>query len=125
MARNEGGKSVKQRIEVVNIRTHNKGSRANTIPFKIDRTTALGNPFFMANEEQRDQVCDDYEVWFYKKLNDNMRSGFKAEIQLMKAALKFGNNICLVCWCSPKRCHGDTIKQYLEDWLEEQHAKNT
>ena len=31
---------------------------------KVDRSSVLGNPFYMGNESQRDKVCDKYEAYF-------------------------------------------------------------
>ena len=35
---------------------------------KVDRTSPLGNPFFMNGEDKRDEVCDKYEAWLRNKI---------------------------------------------------------
>ena len=27
------------------------------------------------------------------------------------------HDICLACWCAPKRCHAETIKKFIEKYL--------
>ena len=34
------------------------------------------------------------------------------------ATYKIYGKLRLFCWCAPKRCHGETIKRYLEDLSE-------
>jgi len=81
--------------------------------FKVDRTSSLGNPFFMGNQYTRDDVCDYYEAWFYN--NDKQSSrGFR---KLLKAYEQFGK-VRLFCWCAPLRCHAETIKRALEEYME-------
>lgn len=80
----------------------------------IDRTSILGNKHFMKDESQRDKVCDDYEKWFKEKLFEDDKS-FKAELdRLYNIYIKFGK-LRLFCWCAPQRCHGRTIKKYIEN----------
>ena len=85
---------------------------------KVDRSSVLGNPFIMNNENERQFVCNQYENWFnngnvtlkipYEKLlkiND--------ELERLKELYKKYNKLELFCWCAPKRCHAETIKEYL------------
>lgn len=78
----------------------------------------LGNPFWINDESQRDKVCDDYAVWF--KTNRPKRVDELVEIAKTQ-------DIELACFCqSPKdvvkkRCHCETIKQYIEQTLEDEH----
>lgn len=77
--------------KVLNKRVH--GIPAGAV--YVGRPTEWGNPFHMAEEHQRDQVCDLFE--------DSLTPEFKLKI---KKELK-GKD--LVCWCAPKRCHADTL----------------
>ena len=36
---------------------------------KVDRSSVLGNPYFMKDESKRDEVCDKYEVYFNNKIS--------------------------------------------------------
>ena len=71
--------------------------------YLIDRKTKWGNPFIMQNESQRDEVCNKYEIWLKDKL-----ALHKLDIRELKHANRLG------CHCKPLRCHGDTIKRYLD-----------
>lgn len=81
---------------------------------KIDRSSILGNPYYMKSENERNKVCEQYETYFYKKINNN-DNNFLAELKRLKNLLEKYNKLELYCWCYPKHCHGETIKQYLEN----------
>lgn len=68
----------------------------------------LGNPFWMKDESQRNKVCDDYAIWF----KTNKPSRVDALVEIAKT-----QDIELACFCSPKLCHTETIKQYIESQL--------
>ncbi len=68
----------------------------------IGRPSIWGNPFPLpigrkATDEERDQCLAKYEEWL------NTRPDLVAKI---KAELK-GKD--LVCFCAPKKCHGDVL----------------
>ncbi len=84
------------------------------INIRIDRQSIYGNPYSMRRDENlRDIVCDQYEDYFHTKMNQQDSDIYKG-ITNMVHQLKQGKNINLMCWCKPKRCHGETIKNYLE-----------
>ena len=58
----------------------------------IGRGSPWGNPFKIGTHGNRDEVCDRFEREVLPRLD--------------VSSLK-GKN--LVCFCSPKRCHGDAI----------------
>jgi uncharacterized protein YeaO (DUF488 family) len=97
-------------IKIGNIKTYKKDD--DYISIKIDRSSPLGNPFYMQDESKRDYVCDKYEEYFNNKINDNDIVFMKELDKIYNLAIN--NDIVLLCWCSPKRCHGETIKRYLE-----------
>jgi hypothetical protein len=66
----------------------------------------------MANESQRDAVCDKYDVYF--KRMQSFDKAFKDELDRLYSILKEFGKLELFCWCAPKRCHAETIKEYLE-----------
>lgn len=100
-------------IKIGNIKTHKKDG---SIAIKVDRTSVLGNPFYMSDESKRDVVCDKYEEYFNKKTNEKTDMKFMSELYRINA-LSQQNDITLLCWCSPKRCHAETIKKYIETEL--------
>lgn len=71
-------------IEIRNMRT-TKPSNA-VWDFRVDRTSPVGNPFYMRDESMRDEVCDRYENYFYEQLESNAK--FKEYLQAMLCALK-------------------------------------
>jgi len=103
-------------IEIMNMRTV-KPTESGDI--KVDRSSVLGNPFFMDNEYERDEICDKYQVMFDKIIRQGVvlcekDAAFMREIGRLIIIHKIYGKLRLFCWCSPLRCHAETIKQYLE-----------
>lgn len=71
----------------------------------IGRPTQWGNPFSHVPNgtlaehivASRDEAVDQYEKWL------------STQPKLIEAAKKELKGKSLVCWCSPKRCHGDVL----------------
>ena len=74
----------------------------------------LGNPYRLKNSKdavERQQVIANYRHWLLKQLeSDNPQS---KEIERLKALYDEGQDLTLLCWCSPLPCHGDVIKEIL------------
>lgn len=83
---------------------------------KVDRDSILGNPFRMSHESQRNNVCDMYALSFKNMLvsNDMQSKEIQEELKKLVRLYKKHGKLELFCWCSPKRCHAETIKDYLE-----------
>ena len=79
----------------------------------IGRGSPLGNPFKMTSETQRDWSCDRYEIWFREQLRLDNKDVLRQFLYILTLHKK-GENVYLQCYCAPKRCHGDTLKAYLE-----------
>ena len=72
----------------------------------------MGNRFHKRFEKDRDRVCDEYHEWFYKMVEkDDTR--VMAELDRIYAVLSKCLLVSLECHCTPKRCHVETIR----DWL--------
>lgn len=97
-------------IYIRNIRTFKTDS--SVISVRVDRMSVLGNPFYMNAESDRDLVCDKYTEYFYKKVTEKTDIAFMKELYRLKL-LSLHNDIFLICWCSPMRCHAETIQKYL------------
>jgi len=85
--------------------------------FRVDRKSPLGNPF-TTGKYSRDIVCDMYEEHFHNVMLKD------SEVQrcldrIIEAHRVYGG-VNLFCWCVPLRCHAETIKRYLEEYI----AKN-
>lgn len=75
----------------------------------IGRPGYYGNPYILEKEEDRDKVLDQYKAYFEEKMkNDPL---FKLKILQLKGKI-------LGCWCSPRRCHGDIIANFLNNLKE-------
>ena len=81
----------------------------------IGRGSPLGNIFVMKDKSERDIVCDAYEVWFNEKVKQNDPSVMQELRKIYKLAKQ--GDVVLGCYCSPKRCHGDTIKNFLDRYI--------
>ena len=95
-------------IRVVNLRQYHTNDKEVLI--KVDRSTPVGNVFHMCNEGMRDEVCDMYEAYFYKKVKE-AGAFHDYIIFIYKTALQ--HDVALGCWCAPKRCHADTIAEFV------------
>lgn len=77
------------------------------------RGSALGNPFEMKDESQRDIVCDQYEQYFSEQVNVIQNEKMLEQLRnIYFQALK--GDVNLGCFCAPKRCHCDTIKRFID-----------
>ena len=85
---------------------------------RIDRASVLGNPFRMYDESQRDLVCDKYKDYFYNQIKTN-KAFVEELLRLYNIAVKYGK-LELYCWCAPKRCHGETIKEFIQNMLNKE-----
>ena len=95
-------------IEICNLR---KQKPTEPYDVKVDRTSILGNPFYMKDESQRSVVCDKYEEYFNQKTKTSI--AFMCELSILQALYKKYGKLRLFCWCSPKRCHAETIRDYI------------
>ena len=85
--------------KVLNIRDFKPGEwPENTV--RVDRRSRWGNPFVMRDksDDERDRVCNAFEETAARLPPET--------IAALKKDLK-GKN--LACWCSPKKCHADTL----------------
>jgi Domain of unknown function (DUF4326) len=62
----------------------------------IGRGSPYGNPYVIGKDGNRDQVCDLFEQHVLPSLDVEILRGYS-----------------LVCFCAPKRCHGDSILRKL------------
>jgi hypothetical protein len=93
----------------------------NEIEFRIDRSTALGNPYTHLHTHTlakyqcstREKAIENYTTYFYKEIISGNNK--KAKDELDKIIETAANSpVVLRCWCKPKSCHGDIIKTYVE-----------
>jgi hypothetical protein len=112
--------------ELSMITIHNLRNEKPSEPYDVivDRRSPLGNPFSMSDESQRDEVCDRYEGWFQDMLtmkpitpynSPKVHSSFGVEILRLQETYKKHGKLRLFCWCTPKRCHAETIAKFVEE----------
>ena len=84
----------------------------------IGRPSCLGNPFSHLENTKADFKVKDreeavalYEVWLKEQLRENVR--VRQEMLNLYNNWRESGELNLICWCSPKRCHGDVIKEFL------------
>ncbi|MFZ1538440.1 MAG: DUF4326 domain-containing protein [Chromatiaceae bacterium] len=65
----------------------------------IDRKGPWGNPFETPADGDRDTVCDNYARLYLPN-----KPSLLCKISNLKGKV-------LVCWCHPKRCHGDHLAE--------------
>ena len=69
------------------------------------RGSFFGNPYdYEKLGITRDEACELFVPYFRKKLTD---PDFCAKVMTLRGKV-------LGCWCVPKRCHVETIVEYLE-----------
>jgi len=99
--------------QVINIMNMRNVRPSEPYDFRVDRASPLGNPFRMSNESQRDIVCDKYKEWIDTQILKKDPS-ILSELTSIRGALDIYKEVRLFCWCTPKRCHAETIKHILE-----------
>jgi len=80
------------------------------------RGSVLGNPFEMKDEADRNKVCEQYAQYFHQKVEIEKDETMLKELrEIYKQALN--GDVNLGCYCAPKRCHCETIKDFIERML--------
>lgn len=79
----------------------------------IGRPSVLGNPFVLSNESQRAAVIAKYKAYFDKKIEARDPEFMKVLDALVDHS-RMGMDVVLGCFCAPRACHGDVIKEYVD-----------
>lgn len=74
----------------------------------IGRPSKWGNPFSIGPDGSREEVIQKYRQYLYH--NSTLRS--------QTGELK---DKILGCWCSPRACHGDVLKEFVEQVKDDFH----
>ena len=96
---------------MITIKNLHKEKPSKPYDIKVDRSSILGNPYYMEYEHQRKDVCNKYYSWFYNKKHTE---NFYKELKRLKEIYLMFEKLNLFCWCAPKQCHAETIKEYLK-----------
>lgn len=94
----------------------------------VGRPSPLSNPFRITENCSREEAIDRYELWLMEAiLNEGVGSIDHVQVitalQNIESYLIEHGECNLICYCSPKPCHADIIKQVLlnkfhtNEWL--------
>lgn len=108
-------------ITVVNKHTHTPTQN----DFYIGRGSALGNPYTSKelSKTKAEFQCSSPEESvssFRKYLLEKIKEKDKAICDALNSIWKIAKkgDVNLICYCSPKCCHGDVIKEIIEPKLK-------
>jgi hypothetical protein len=107
---------IRTNINIVNMKDH----IPTEYDYYIGRPSIFGNPFSHLEDSEAKIIVDNrdisielYKKFFYTRINNNDMI-LILEINKMIDIYNEYGKLNLVCWCKPKPCHGDIIKEYLE-----------
>lgn len=90
-------------IRVVSMRKSGTQPDPHETLIRIDRDTPWGNQFEIGIHGTRDEVIDLFE--------NNQSEKHREFVCMIAKRVLSGENVALICWCSPSRCHGDVYKK--------------
>lgn len=93
--------------------------RKNFVYIPIHRPYPLGNPFAMREDDERGAVIERYQNAFDHLYSTN-KSFEKAVNEVIILLLK-GDNVALECYCVPKPCHGNVIKEKILEIIKKKY----
>lgn len=104
-------------ITIKNIRTDGEDWE----DIKVCRGTLWGNPYSHLEDsifdtikvESREIAIQKYKEYFYQKI-DNKDPKFLKELNRLIIKNLRGEDITLACFCYPKKCHAEIIRDFLE-----------
>lgn len=82
----------------------------------IGRPSILSNPFIIDRDGDREEVILKFRKYFIEKFLYDLDYRQDA-LNAVMAKSKLVDKIKLVCFCKPNKCHGDVIKEVIEDYL--------
>lgn len=110
---------IRTNIKLVNIKNH----IPTEYDFYIGRPSILGNPYSHKEHSIADVIVDStnesidlYKKYFYGRIESGDKD-FIDKLDKMYDFYKEHGKLNICCFCFPKRCHGDIIKEYLENKL--------
>ena len=86
------------------------------------RGSILGNPYYFDKSAisdskykvaTREEAIDKFREYFYAEL-DRGNTNMLHMLEYIKQQEKEHGNVNLGCYCKPKACHCDVIKEYLD-----------
>lgn len=84
----------------------------------IGRGSPLGNPWPIQGFDTREIVIARYKVYLCQQIENGNKRVINELERLGNIAITTGS-LNLQCFCSPQQCHGDIIKEVLENAIQE------
>lgn len=78
----------------------------------IGRGSPLGNPFVIGKHGTREEVIAKYAIWLKEQINAQNPTVLEELNRLGNKAID-EKGLSLQCFCHPKPCHGEVIKERL------------
>lgn len=112
-------------IEVVNKTTFSSDTEFLEVPVKeyyIGRGSSLGNPYTSKNLEDtkalfqcdsKEEALTKYKGYLLEKISSEDEDICKMLDDIETASVE--GNVYLICYCKPKKCHGDIIKEIIDN----------
>jgi hypothetical protein len=97
-------------VKNLRVRVARKGQAQG---FYVGRPTPLGNPYRLIKEEEREQVVARYATWLEHQVRRGNPEVIRALEELYRS-LKRQGEVTLICFCAPRRCHGEVIAEHLK-----------
>jgi len=85
---------------------------------RIDRATALGNPYVLYRPEDREGVCESYKHFLDHELDKQENQPLLELFEHIFDLVCDGHVVNLQCHCTPLQCHGEVIRDKLIHYLE-------
>lgn len=82
----------------------------------IGRPSIFGNPFIMGEDGDREEVVEKYRQWLKTGNSFGNADATEQKRQAILKSLPVLRDKILGCWCSPKACHGDVLKELVDDF---------
>lgn len=115
-------------VYIYNTKTEDHTMHPNNIP--IYRGTLFGNPYTFDGKRSnlarlsfrtRQEAISAYAIYFNEMLKHN--DMFKRAFDMLYEKYKNGEDIYLQCFCHPEPCHGEIIKNALQQRLVREQMK--
>lgn len=100
------------KIEVVNIYHGYKKNPAEG-NYYIGRGSPVGNPF-KVSDLGRGNCIAPFKEWLHEQILAGSPQLVDYINEIMEASMTRPDGVRLVCFCKPKACHGDVIKEMIE-----------
>lgn len=110
-------------MKQIKINVVNKHQHTNTpSDIYIGRGSVLGNPFThlplnkskaQVHVDSREKAITEYKKWIKGKISE-FDGNVIGQLEFIKRNAISQHEINLVCFCKPKSCHGDVIKELVE-----------